>query len=465
MKLHQIVLGLSVIMMATAGCKKYVDIKTQGNLVPNQTINYRYLLNNTSAFENVQNLADFASSDIDINDAAQQNSLSGSQFYSYYTGSYNWRPVIFPFGSPYEQDQSWNTLYVAILNCNTIINELPASDGTATEKAALEAEALVHRADAYLCLVNTYAKPYVKSTAGSDAGVPLILVQTISQSLNRASIERVYNQITTDLLQAIPALPATQAYNTLPSKASAYGELARVYLMMADYPNALKYADEALKLRNTLIDLSSITSVNTTNYPRRIVNPEILLSKLPVGGSLTFAPTTLKLSNDFLAILGTKDQRYTLFTVPAATVSATYTGRFFYKESVTGETRNQGVSVPEMLLIRAECLARSGDVSAALNALNMLRSKRFRPADYQPESAQNANEALVKVIDERRREFFGNMLRWWDMRRLNSEPAFQKNYTRVFGGVTYTLTPNSNRYTFPIAEYLRNLNPELEPNP
>lgn len=465
MKLKNIIIGFSLIVMAMTGCKKYVDIKTQGNLVPNQTINYRYLLNNTAAFENIQNLSDFASSDIDINDVAQQTALTGSQFYSYLTGSYNWRPVIFPFGSAYEQDQSWNTLYAIILNCNTIINELPASDGTQEEKKALEAEALVHRADAYLNLINTYAKPYVRSSAGSDLGVPLILVQTVSQSLKRASIETVYNQIINDLLQALPALPATQAYNTLPTKASAHGELARAYLMMADYPNALKYAEEALKIRNTLIDLSAITAVNTSNYPRRIANPEIMLSKLPIGGSLTFAPSVLKLSDEYLTVLGTKDQRYTLFTVPAATVSSTYTGRFFYKESVTGETRNEGVSVPEMLLIRAECFARTGNISEAMNSLNTLRIKRFKAADYVPATANSNTDALVKVIDERRREFFGTMLRWWDMRRLNNETTFQKTYTRNFGGVIYTLAPNSNQYTFPIAEYLRNLNPELEPNP
>ncbi|WP_231424726.1 RagB/SusD family nutrient uptake outer membrane protein [Pedobacter sp. Leaf250] len=448
-----------------SACKKYVDIKTQGNLVPNQTINYRYLLNSTQSFETVANLSDFASSDIDINDPAQQSSLSGTQLYSYYRGSYSWQSELYPFGSPYEQDLNWNALYSTILYANTIINELPGSDGSESEKNALTAEALVHRADAYLNLVNTYAKPYNAASASTDLGVPLLLTQTVSQSLKRASVQAVYTQIISDLTSAIPSLPQSQAYNTLPSKPSAYGELARCYLMMKDYVNAARYADEALKLRSTLIDLSTLNSVSTANYPRRIINPEILLSKISLGGSLTFAPVTLKLSNEYLNLLGTKDQRYTLFTVPATNVSSTYTGRFFYKESITGETRNQGVSVPEMLLIKAETMARAGDVNGAMSFLNTLRVKRFKPADYIPATAGNAEEALVMVINERRKEFFGTMLRWWDMRRTNSEPIFQRTYTKTFNGVTYTLAPNSNRYTFPIAQYLRNLNPELEPNP
>ncbi|MFD2288072.1 RagB/SusD family nutrient uptake outer membrane protein [Pedobacter petrophilus] len=465
MNLRYKIFGFLFAAAALSGCKKFVDIKTQGNLVPNQTINYRYLLNSTSAFESVANLSDFASSDININDATQQGSLSGSQSNGYFSNSYNWQPVIFPFGTAYEQDPGWNALYATVLSSNTIINELPASDGSQAEKDALTAEALVHRADAYLNLINTYAKPYNPATASTDSGVPLLLVQTISQSLNRATIQTVYTQVVNDLIAAIPALPVTQAYNTLPSKASAYGELARCYLLMKDYANAGKYADEALKLRSTVNDLSTLTSVTSSNYPRRINDPEILLSKVSLGGSLIFSPAALKLSEEYLTLLGTKDQRYTLFTVPAANISTTYTGRFFYKEGAIGETRNQGVSVPEMMLIRAEVYARAGDLSSAMNALNALRIKRFKTIDYVPLVATSVNDALTKVIDERRKEFFGTAIRWWDMRRLKDEVLFQKTYTRIFNGTTYTLAPNSNRYTFPIAEYLRNLNPELEQNP
>ncbi|MEH3114327.1 RagB/SusD family nutrient uptake outer membrane protein [Pedobacter terrae] len=451
--------------VSLSGCKKFVDVKTQGQLVPNQTINYRYLLNNTGNFETVANLSDFASSDINLNDAAQQTSLSGSLSYTYLVGSYTWQAVIYPIGSTAEQDLNWNRLYNTILNSNTIINELPASDGSQSEKDALTAEALVHRADAYLNLVNTYAKPYNAATAGTDLGVPLILTQTLSQKLNRASVQEVYNQIISDLTKALPALPTTQAYNTLPSKASAYGELARCYLLMKDYTNAGKYADEALKLRSILNDLSTISAVSSANYPKRITDPEILLSKTPLNGSLNFFPTVFKPSDEWFSLLGTKDQRYNLFTAPASGVSTSLTGRVYAKERATGESRNEGPSVPEMMLIRAEVYARANDATNAMVWVNNLRVKRFKSTDYTPLIATTAADALNKVIDERRLEFFGTSVRWWDMRRLNNEAAFQRTYTRVFNNITYTLEPNSNRYVFPIAEYLRSLNPELEPNP
>ncbi|WAC40053.1 RagB/SusD family nutrient uptake outer membrane protein [Pedobacter sp. SL55] len=464
MKINYKAIVFTAAALVFAGCQKFVDIKTQGNLVPNQTINYRYLLNNTSGFETNPNLFDFASDDINITDATQVASLSGSSFYYYYVASYTWQPVFYVAGGTNENDLNWNASYAVILNCNTIINELPASDGTAQEKEALIAEAKVHRADAYLTLVNAYAKPYNATTASTDLGLPLLTTQTVSQSLKRASVQQIYNQVIDDLTSAIPALPNTQAYNTLPSKASAYSEVARCYLYMNNYAEANRYADLALSLRSTLNDLAVYTPTST-NYPRRIADPEVILSKITNGGTMAYQGTAFKLSDELLTLLGTTDQRYQLFTVPGTTIATSYTGRFFYKERFVGETRNVGPSVPEMMLIKAEYYARNNDATNAMLWVNRLREKRFKAADYVPMTASSPADALAKVIEERRREFFGRMLRWWDMRRLKNEPAFQKTYTRVFNGTTYTLAPNSNRYVFPIAQSLINLNPELEPNP
>jgi hypothetical protein len=72
---------------------------------------------------------------------------------------------------------------------------------------------------------------------------------------------------------------------------------------------------------------------------------------------------------------------------------------------------------------------------------------------------------LQLVVDERRREFFGTGLRWYDLRRLNKDAQFAKTITRSYNGVTYTLAPNSNGYVFPLANVLIALNPEMEQNP
>lgn len=450
------------------GCQKYVDIKTQGQLTPGDITNYRYLLNNTSAYEGGPRMSDLASDDVGIIDGStQQVALAGNVSYAWFANSYTWQAA-YPVTTSAFTDYEWNAMYNTIVYCNTVTTEVPASTGgTDADKAELIAEALVHRADAYLMLVNTYAKPYNTATAASDPGVPLLTQETTVQSLVRTPVQTVYNQIIIDLKKALPALPATQAYNTLPSKASAYGELARCYLYMNDYTNASKYADSTLALRSTLNDLGPLTVVNTTTYPLRKFDPEVLLSKVPYGG-VPFSPTVIRLSDDLLTLLGTKDQRYNLFTCLPSVITSSYTaagGRFFYKDKALNEARNVGPSVPEMMLIKAEAYARAGDANNAMLWVNNLRKKRFKAADYADLTAANANDALVKVIDERHREFFCRMLRWWDMRRLKSDPQFQKTYTRTFAGVTYTLEPTSNKYTFQIAGYLIGLNPEIVQNP
>lgn len=177
-------------------------------------------------------------------------------------------------------------------------------------------------------------------------------------------------------------------------------------------------------------------------------------------------PTAFRLSDTLLSLLGTKDLRYTLFTTPASSYGTSYTGRFFYRERIgSSETRYIGPSVPEMMLIKAEALARSGDYNGAVSLLNNLRMKRFKTADYAGINATTANDALVLVIKEREREFFCRMLRWFDMRRLKSDPLFSRTVTRVWQGKTWSLSPESDRYTFPIAEYVRTFNPGIEQNP
>jgi hypothetical protein len=335
---HRNIIPLLLLLLAFTSCEDYVDIKTQGQLVPGQVENYRYLLNNTSELENGPQFSAIASDDIELIDGSdQQQSLAGSEYYGYWWRVYTWRSEIYPIGNyQTETDYSWNAMYTTIAYANTVIGEVMSSEGQESEKLVLLAEAYVHRADAYLMLVNTYAKPYQASSASSDLGVPLVLTQTTTQSLERASIEAVYKQIIQDLNDAIPYLPESQQFNTLPSLPSAYGELARTYLYMNDYAMANVYADSVLAYRNTLNDLGAISYISTSTYPLRIEDPEILLSKVAYGGITAYSPTSYRLSDDLLNVLGTKDQRYTLFTAPGSVVSWSYTdedGRFFLQDN------------------------------------------------------------------------------------------------------------------------------------
>lgn len=463
--------GLSLVLLAS--CTKYTDIKTQGALVQGKIDNYAQLLNATGNFSAGPSICDYASDDIQLVDGSnQQKELAANTMsYDYYMNAYTWQPVIYSIGAANYLDYNWSNLYNSITIANIIVNEVPAvDDATPVQKEAVIAQALVHRADAYLSLVNVYSKPYNRTTAGTDLGLPLVLVQTTSQPLVRASVQATYDLILSDLRRAIVSLPATQNYSFIPSKASGYGVMARCFFYMNMYDSAARYADSALVYKSTLLDLSTVTA-QANSYPPYFNNPEVLLGKSARGYSgTTYGPATFRLSDTLLRVLGTDDQRYNLYTTEPVNISYNYTdagGRFFFMEGNVSNynNRNVGVSVPEMMLIKAEYLARTGSANAAMDMVNRLRIKRIKAGSYVPLTAASADEALVKVIQERQREFFCRMLRWWDLRRLNGEARFQTAVTRKFNGTTYTLAPNSNRYVFPISEYNRRLNPEIEQNP
>lgn len=448
--------------MSLTACSDFVDIKTQGGIVPDEVENFRLLLNNTSQWWGASALPDVMSDDIYVKDGGRQYSAFTSEYYAWFWKAYTWSSEIYPVSGYYNKDEGWNAMYNTSAYANTVINEVDnCKDGTEAEKNELKAEAKVHRADAYLMLVNQYAKPYNESTASTDLGVPLILTQNTAQKVKRASVQAVYDQIVKDLTEAVPYLPEKQDFTTLPTRASAYGELARAYLLMGKYEDADKYATLALQQNSHVNNMASgETYVN-------IKNPEILLLKNPTQGNSQYSPTVLHLSDDILSLLGEKDLRFQQWTALTADKATTYAddgGRIYYADIAT-QYRNIGPSVPEMMLIKAEYYARNNNPSSAMEWVNKLRLNRFTAADYMPETASDADDALKKVVDERHREFFCRNLRWYDLRRLQSDSRFAKTFTRQWGGQTYTLAPGGNRYVLPIPAYQLSLNPELEPNP
>jgi len=433
------------------GCSKYTDVKTAGTLTPGQYTNFRYLMNNTDVLERAIDMPDMTADDIEYKDISLQQSLSNE-----YLRAYTWDEQYYDVTTP---DPDWQQLYQSNYYCNLVIQDVMNSNGgTAALKSEVMAEARVHRAYNYLTLVNMYAKQYNEATKATDPGVPLLLQPDVSATAVRTTVAAVYDNIFSDLQAAIANLPEENTYNIYPSKAAAYALLARAYLQTGNYTNAGIYADSALAIQHTLLDLPTLGS-----YPMRISNPEIILSKTARSNHTYSARQVL--SSTLLALYDTTDYRYSNFTADYVLNGQTY--RVNAKEQVTGSNRNIGPSVPEMLLIKAEAAARAGQTAAAMDAVNTLRAKRFSAADYTPLTANNADNALVLVLQERRRELCFSCIRWFDQKRLFTEARFAKDITRtnLVTGTSYTLKPGSNRYIFPIPQYNIQLNPALEQNP
>ena len=439
-------------LLATTACRKYVEISPEGVRELKYTKDYQALINNSALqMDKAYTYPIYASDEVWAADGSTwQNNLSVN-----YAGFYCWLPKIW---TDQQEDQDWVDNYKNIYLTNTVVNEVMSSTGgTDAEKIKAYSEALVHRAFAYFTLVNLYGKQYDESTAATDPGVPMVLQTNFISSLKRVSVADVYNRVITDLYEALPNLTAIADVNTSPSKAAVYAILAKVYQNQREFTKAGLYADSALQLKNGLVDLNSYGST----YPTKINDPEIILSKI-----VSFSPTTLPLSPELMNLFDqVNDLRYTLFTKAGADIPASnFTNRGYFKHRLVNQGLYIGPKVPEMMLIKAESEARAGNTSSAVSILNALRKKRLLTSGYTDLTAADKDEALQLVITERRKELMGTGARWFDQRRLQKD-NLTPTVSRVFKGVTYTLTPGSNLYVFGISDKYILLNPEIEQNP
>ncbi|MFC1226735.1 RagB/SusD family nutrient uptake outer membrane protein [Pedobacter sp. BG31] len=452
---------LFALAIAMAGCRKYVEIDQLSIRTLKYTSDYRNTLNNNNVLEGTFSYPILSGDDIEITDQVRQNALSSASA-DIFANVYTWASK---YTSDTQSDGDWERQYKTIYVCNEVLQGvLTAQGGSETEKQTIYAEALVHRAYAYLILVNMYGKQYNSVTAATDLGVPLLTTPNLYTKLNRAPVAEVYSQILKDLRTSISRLPAIADFNVRPSKAAAYALFSKTYLSMRDFNNAALYADSTLALQSGLIDLKAYENT-PMSLPVRLVNPEVIFSKI----ANVVIPAT-SLNNDLLTSLGTTDLRYKIYTDVRSRFpgqfSTTFTGRASCKYLVNGEfVINNGPSVPEIMLIKAECLARAGQTADAMTVVNNLRVKRFNNANYVPLTASSAADALRIVVEEKRKELFGTGLRWFDQKRLMLDDAFTQTKTRNYKGIDYTLTPNSNRYTYPIGDKYILLNPELQQNP
>jgi hypothetical protein len=126
-------------------------------------------------------------------------------------------------------------------------------------------------------------------------------------------------------------------------------------------------------------------------------------------------------------------------------------------------TLYQGIRTAEAILNRAEAYVQLGKLPEALKDLNDLR--RTRIIGYTDESIGDKVALLQKVRDERRKEFYMEGFRWFDLRRYGM-PEIHHRYQRELGEaiLNYTLTAKDAMYTLPFPTVLLMRNPLLIQN-
>jgi len=437
------IIALAIFSLTLGACKKFLEVQPKGVLIPEKTGDYEGLLNSPT-MNNTFSISQLSFADDVYNPFDQLNQTAAAN-------CYYWRPVITI--SETSNPEIWGPGYRAIYDANVIINRVMESQGgTEAQKLSIKGEALVVRAHCYLEMLAVFAKVYNPATAATDPGLPLVNnLDVTDQVPGRSTLKETFDYILNDVLTAIPSLPATNVNRYRVTSYVAYALLSRIYLYMGDFPNALKYTELVLKGPHSLLDYTTYTNKN--QIPVYDLNPEVLWQRGSGGGSAV----NMLYSDDLKGYFNSTDIRYSFLvtSVPRGVLRSSLPGRYTY-----------GIGFPEMYLTKAELLARDGKTSDAMVLVNMLRKKRIKPASYTDQTAATPEEALLKVLAERRRELAFSGIRWFDMKRLDREGRIPevKRINATTAEVEASLPPHSPNYTFEIPIRVLNFNPGMQRN-
>ena len=342
----------------------------------------------------------------------------------------------------------WAQIYHCILQANNLLLNIEKiiADGKGT--AALDqykGQALTARALMYFDLVRLYGKPY--NMDKTSYGVPLILepLDASDQPL-RASVEDVYTQIVKDLTDAAPLLAKTKQNGFL----NYYGNkaiLARVYLTMDRYADALAAAEEVIgtTLYTLYTNSNWITSWANQFASESIFELGVFSGEANLGtGSLgyyllrlnkvTGASGYFMASDYYLARLNEDagDIRKAIMDYDESSTTRfgscmKYVGGHGMAgdKGIAAATNVKVIRLSEVYLMAAEAAIKlpTPDKTKAANYLNAIR-KRSPNLD----AATSTTVTMAMIEDERSKELFAEGHRYFDMLRWNKTITFNDEF-------------------------------------
>lgn len=350
----------------------------------------------------------------------------------------------------------WQKIFTA----NMVLHYLPLVEGgTEEQRRNLYYEARFIRAHSMWMLAQVYALPYVPGNE-NKLGLPLKRTISFEENVARATLSETYAFIYADLQAALNIARELDVVNQKnrswrASNAAVNAFLARFYQVQNNHEAALRHANVALSLHSDMMDYN-VDMRFAADAPVMWNNEEVWLPFTSVGGFdlemqwrelyffrlLNHGGWWYIPSPELIALYDKDyDLRYKYHMVENFSFRQLPNKRYYGYVFFFWDRMPAGPTVAEMHLIRAEALIRGGNIPAGMEALNTLRVNRFyngAPHDRIHLTANSRLEALNHVFDERRREkpFF---LRWFDIRRLNSndDPTDDiGDITRTFFEVT-----------------------------
>lgn len=479
--MKKIIYSLFVLLtMATVGCDNYIDITPKGAVTVDSAQQYYELIATPMRVY-------YPSSFILLSDDqwVKESEILGYESISAdginFTFNEKADRTILPDNNLYEN------IYSFILRSNLVIDNVDKGQGSQELKTLAKAEARTFRAFDHFLAVNTFAKAYNPETAASDGGVCIMDHYDLEATPVKSTVAEVYNFIINELEQAVPLLEEKPVNIYHPNRAFGYALLAKVYLFHRDWAKAQEAAEQSLKLNSQLADYNLINDAGGTARYKNFAkdgNPEVLSYHWMAGwgsGEQVCLYHYGMISPELKSLFEANDLRYSLFLRDTGTSITSWfdsgSGAAIWTPAITNLDRftymSVGLRTAEVYLIMAEALARQNNLTEAANYVSQLRDKRIKGGNGHVDAPATQVEMVKMIIDERRKELLFGFNRFFDLKRLNIEPEYQKTITRVFPvqniseahpQQTYTLKPDSRLYIIPFPHSARDKNPNLTLN-
>lgn len=390
-------------------------------------------------------------------------------------------------------DFIWKNHYSVIGYLNNIIDNMDEiTDATIQERDQLLGELYVHRAYYFFKLLQYFA-PYDKA----DLGIPVYLNTgkgVVGLNMSRKSHAEVYKIILEDLNKAQEMVGRTTplvGFNAFFSKRYINHTLAQVYWFKAespakestDYEKVKIHALTALEGVDPFIPKTATGMINAyakldPNYPAHcmINNTQNAIGVL-YGANFQYlnpgqyGPENIPLTSEFCNLFAKTDIRietyFNMVSTRAGGKVGTAGKTLGWQWPTDGTILGQGkwgnsclFKPEEAYLMLTEAYFRLNDVPNCVATLN--KFKAFRNAGTA--TGLSGPQLLNEIINERRKEFFGDSdKRWLDLKRYANK-TITRNVTFFQKSYTITVPPNDFRYALPIPLSEIQVNPNIIPN-
>jgi len=409
--------------------------------------------------------------------------------------TYNYQHIV----NSSESDYTWKLGYQAIYSANIVIEAIAESE-TDPKLRQLLGENYFLRALIHHDLVRIFGRPYTNGDPNTNLGVMIRDNTNTDELPPRSTVKQCYDFIVADLLKAIELMNIPKG-NIYASKEVAMALLARMYLYMEDFENALKYADMVINsgryelLPNadyqkyfTFIPEDNKETIfankllATENYGRGSVGS--MFNGFGGWGEVYASPAYRKLIYKY-----SEDARINFIQphyevdangnrIPDPTEDCGFKVQKrnglskYYHVKYTNEGGVQLLAsvirlrLAEMYLIKAEVFAKTDRDAEAIEMVDILRQRAGLSGNQLfTNDMQGYSSVLDVVMDERRLELTWEGHRVIDVFRNNR--TMDRTYLPVdveWHGPR-TIPPTSDRVVHFIPESEIILNPNLEQNP